>query len=230
MFWSKKYEPRTLDDVTFNKQAANYLKKIRDSPESMHFVLCGQSGSGKRTLIRLFLDEVTYPENIMWINQSCLKTIESRERLYTFIDSKSSNNGKKWLVVENLNKMVVNFSNILFNILSVQDVTVCILETEFNSHISPWCLLINTFRHTTDEMVETGMEILKKENIEFVKDDFVKDIARMSHNSIYTFLFLQKYLHHLHYLFLVAHQVKILFLFHTPYKFLLVFSDVLSTF
>lgn len=189
MFWSEKYKPKSLDDVTYNKDAAKFLKKIIKTKQFLHFVLYGSSGSGKRTLIRLFLDEVTTPDNVMWINQSCLKTIESRERLYTFIDSKSSS-GKKWLIVENLNKMVVNFSNILFNILSLENIYVCILENETSGQVDSWCVTINTYKHTYEELVSTGLSILRKEKFKRINRKTVEECAKVSNNHIYTFLFL----------------------------------------
>tara|TARA_Y100000389_G_scaffold204224_1_gene255674 strand:- start:4306 stop:5187 length:882 start_codon:yes stop_codon:yes gene_type:complete len=192
MYWIKKYKPKSLDELTYNKNTVQYLKTIIEKKEFMHFVLCGPSGSGKRTLIRLFLEEVTTPNNVMWINQSCLKTIESREKLYTFIDSKSSclTCEKKWLIVENLNKMVVNFSNILFNILSSDDIYVCILETEPTNQVAPWCVSFNTSSHTTDELVQTGINILKNENFENIDMQLLQRCAEISKNKIYTFLFL----------------------------------------
>tara|TARA_Y100000389_G_C17466648_1_gene526269 strand:+ start:1950 stop:2825 length:876 start_codon:yes stop_codon:yes gene_type:complete len=189
MFWSDKYNPKSLDEVTYNKDAAKFLKKIIKTKQFMHFVLYGTSGSGKRSLIRLFMKEVTSSDNVMWINQSCLKTIESREKLYTFIDSKSIN-GKKWLIVENLNKMVVNFSNILFNILSLEDIYVCILETESSGQVASWCMTINTYKHTYDELVATGVNILKKEKYKKINRNTVEECAKVSNNYIYTFLFL----------------------------------------
>lgn len=190
MYWSQKYAPRCLQELTYNKTAAQYLQKMIDMNEFMHFVLCGSPGSGKRTLVKLFLNEVTTQNDIMWINQSCLKTIESRDKLYTFINSKSSIGKKKWLIVENLNKMVVNFSNILFNILSSDDILLCVLETEITKQITPWCVIFNTYNHTDIELIEAGKKIISKEKISNHDNKKISECAAKSEHNILTFLFL----------------------------------------
>lgn len=190
MYWFQKYSPQSLDDVTYNKDIAGYLRKMIKNKHFMNFVLCGGPGSGKRTLVKLFLKEITTSENVMWINQGYLKTIESRDKLYTFIDSKSSI-GKKWLVVENLNKMVVNFSNILFNILSSNHIYVCILETEVSSQVTPWCVIFNTHSPSKEELIETGKKMIEIENVkEKISEDQLEECAQASEYKIITFLFI----------------------------------------
>lgn len=190
MYWFDKYSPKKLDDLTYNKEVASYLKKMILTNHFMNFVLCGSPGSGKRTLAKLFLKEITTDDNVMWINQGYLKTIESREKLYTFIDSKSSI-GKKWLVVDNFNKMVVNFSNILFNILSSNHIHVCILETEVSNQVTPWCVIFNTYSPSKNELVETGKKILEMEQLKYnTNDEEINTCANLSENKIITFLFL----------------------------------------
>lgn len=191
MLWSDKYRPTTLDDVTHNHAAAAVLKKMIRLNKFCHFILRGASGSGKRSLLRIFLNELDMQDSAMWINQGCLKTIESREKLYTFLDSKK-NTRVKWLVVENLHKMAVNFTNILLHVLSAPDTYVCILETEPSISLSSWCIVINTHAHTCQELVSAGKKILESENIAITEhiEAAMNKYAHTCDNGLYTFLFL----------------------------------------
>ena len=115
MSWYEKHSPKTLETFYSNKNVVGYLQKMIDTEDYNHFVLSGEPGSGKRTLIKIFLNKVTDSNNVLWLNHLSLKTLDSKDKLNSFLNSKT-NVKHKWLIIENLHKMSSQFLYILYNI------------------------------------------------------------------------------------------------------------------
>ena len=139
MSWYELYRPKTLDEISSNKNVVTYLKNMIRLNKFSHFVLSGDVSSGKRTLIKIFLNTVTPNENTLWLNHLSLKTIDSKEKLHSFINSKT-NSIHKWLIIENLHKMSSQFLFVLYNILSTTSIIVCVLESTHHIDLSSWIL------------------------------------------------------------------------------------------
>ena len=52
MSWYELYRPKTLDEISSNKNVVTYLKNMIKFNKFSHFVLSGDVSSGKRTLIK----------------------------------------------------------------------------------------------------------------------------------------------------------------------------------
>jgi uridine kinase len=188
--WIYKYRPQYLDDIVVNKKIADILTNMKHKQNYTHFGLFGPSGSGKRTLIKLFLKSVALPEHVMWVNHTCFRTIESKEKLNSFLDSKILGE-KKWLIVENLSKIISLFSYTLFNLLAGSDVIVCIIDTKYiktDVDLSNWVVLLNMETHTDTDLISIGERILQHELIENNKE-ILQECVEQSSSNLYSFIF-----------------------------------------
>lgn len=63
MFFVDKYLPQSADDILFHQEEINKLKTMSKDDSIPHIIFYGPDGSGKKTIIRLFL-EMIYGKNI----------------------------------------------------------------------------------------------------------------------------------------------------------------------
>tara|TARA_Y100000739_G_C20544866_1_gene435392 strand:+ start:361 stop:1251 length:891 start_codon:yes stop_codon:yes gene_type:complete len=188
MSWYEKHSPKTLDQFLSNKNVVGYLKRMIETKEYSHFVLSGEPGSGKRTLIKIFLNEANTGKNVLWLNHLSLKTLDSKDKLNSFINSKSSVN-KKWLIIENLHKMSSQFLYILYNILSSNSIVVCVLESVNQIDLSTWAMTFEMNLPSDDNFKEIGKYVLSKEGYEYDSDFIDFYLEEISCKKIYSFLF-----------------------------------------
>lgn len=178
--WYEDYCPKHLDDILSNKPVVTCLKKMIKLQKYSHFVLSGEPGCGKRTLIKIFLNTVTRKDDTLWLNHLSLKTLESKDKLNSFINSKT-NEKHKWLIIENLHKMSTQFLYILYNILSSDAIVVCVLESSHQVDLSSWALTLNMKPPNRNTLTDIAKHILKKENFRYQKT--VVDRCVLSSNS-----------------------------------------------
>lgn len=187
MSWYELYRPKTLDEISSNKNVVTYLKNMIRLNKFSHFVLSGDVSSGKRTLIKIFLNTVTPNENTLWLNHLSLKTIDSKEKLHSFINSKT-NSIHKWLIIENLHKMSSQFLFVLYNILSTTSIIVCVLESTHHIDLSSWAITFNMKTPSEANLLDIAKKILKKENYRFNKK-VVDKCIKYSEGKLCTFLY-----------------------------------------
>jgi|TARA_B100000427_G_scaffold289117_1_gene264639 replication-associated recombination protein RarA len=187
MSWYHIYRPKTLDEISSNKNVVSYLKNMIKLNKFSHFVLSGDASSGKRTLIKIFLNTVTPNENTLWLNHLSLKTIDSKEKLNSFINSKT-NSAHKWLIIENLHKMSSQFLYVLYNILSSTSIVVCVLESTHHIDLSSWAITFDMKTPSESNLQDIAKRILKKENHRYNKK-LVNKCIEYSEGKLCTFLF-----------------------------------------
>jgi DNA polymerase III delta prime subunit len=187
MSWYEKYSPKHLDDILSNKNVVGYLKQMIKINNFSHFILSGDSGSGKRTLIKVFLNSVTKKSNTLWINHLSLKTLDAKDKLNSFINSKT-NETHKWLIIENLHKMSSQFLYVLYNILSSRSIVVCVLESHQQVDLSSWAMTFKMNSPNESTFIDIAKMILKKEKIRFPRK-IVQKCINNSNNKLRSFLF-----------------------------------------
>jgi len=188
MSWYEKHSPKTLDDFLSNKNVVGYLKKMIETNDFCHFVLSGEAGSGKRTLIKIFLNEMNAKNNVLWLNHLSLKTLDSKDKLNSFINSKTSVN-KKWLIIENLHKMSSQFLYILYSILASNSIVVCVLESVNQIDLSTWAMTFEMKLPSDDNFREIARHVVKSEGFEYDADFVESYLDNISCKKIYSFLF-----------------------------------------
>lgn len=107
----KKYAPQTCDDITFHKKELNILKKMCDDNSVPHIVFYGPEGSGKKTLIKLFL-ELLYGKGVNNVNDAVYKVpgsnnvieVTVKQSLYHIVIEPNNNNFDRYLIQEVIKK------------------------------------------------------------------------------------------------------------------------------
>lgn len=187
MSWYQKHIPTKLDDFLCNKTVVCYLKNMIHTNNFTHFILSGNQGSGKRSLIKVFLNTVTTKKNVLWLNHLSLKTIESKDKLNSFLTSKTNEN-HKWLVIENLHKMSSQFLYTLYNILSCNSIIVCVLESNQSVDLSSWAITFNMSPPTPENLREIAKYIIKTESFRY-NNKIVEKCITHSNNKLCPFLY-----------------------------------------
>ena len=101
MFFIDKYKPKTYDELYFHINIKNLLLKISQDKDIPNFIFYGPEGSGKTTLINMFL-EMIFDNSINNIiekkyeilgnsNKITIETIK-QSQYHIIIESKQNNN------------------------------------------------------------------------------------------------------------------------------------------
>ena len=126
---------------------------------------------------------------MLWLNHLSLKTIESKDKLNSFLTSKT-NESHKWLVIENLHKMSSQFLYTLYNILSSDSIIVCVLESNQSVDLSSWAITFQMTAPTQENLRNIAKYIIKAESFRYNSKIVEKCIAH-SNNRLCPFVLLQ---------------------------------------
>ena len=196
--WTQKYRPKIFDALFSNEQVVNKLKFMVNHPLHSHFILRGPNGSGKKTMLNIYLTYVD-PEgkNTLWLNCTNTKNNDIKSSLYHFIDKKtdcriteSSNKSQKtfkFIIIKNLERFPSQFYHILYNLLSNPNIIVIILETRETLDLATWCLVFPVHSRTTNDLISIGRYVCEEEKNN-IPDDDIKNIALRSKLEVYTFI------------------------------------------
>lgn len=109
MFFVDKYAPNDVNEVFFHKKELNTLKKMSEDDSIPHIIFYGSEGSGKKTLIRLFL-EMIYDKQVHKLNDT----------LYMVTGSGNSSN--EVIIKQSNYHIVIEPNNNNFDRYLIQDV------------------------------------------------------------------------------------------------------------
>jgi replication factor C subunit 3/5 len=108
MLLINKYTPNTSDEMYFHKQLLDALKIISEDDSIPHIMFFGPEGSGKKTLIKLFL-EMIYDESVNELKECIYKVVGSGNKItdvpvlqsdHHIIVEPGGNNFDKYLIHE----------------------------------------------------------------------------------------------------------------------------------
>lgn len=106
MLFIDKYSPKNIKDVSFHKQEFELLKKMSEDNSVPHIIFYGPEGSGKKTLIKLFL-EMLYGKDVHKLNDSLYKVPGSgssvtdvmiKQSNYHIVIEPNNNNFDRYLI------------------------------------------------------------------------------------------------------------------------------------
>lgn len=109
MFFADKYNPKSIDDAFFHKNILKLLQKLSDDDSVPHSIFYGRKGSGKKSLIYMFLD--------MLYGKGASKTSET-----TYQVTGSGNNTSEVKIMQSNYHIEINPSNTNFDRYLIQDV------------------------------------------------------------------------------------------------------------
>lgn len=106
MFFVDKYAPNDPDDILFHKRELELLKKMSQDNSVPHIIFSGPEGSGKKTLIKLFL-EMLYDKDVHTLNDSIYRVSGSgntttdvviKQSNYHIVIEPNNNNFDRYLI------------------------------------------------------------------------------------------------------------------------------------
>lgn len=106
MFFVDKYSPKTIDDVQFHKNELDILKKMSQDESIPHIIFYGPEGSGKKTLLKLFM-EMLYDKQVNNLIESPYKVTGSgnsitdviiKQSNYHIVIEPNNNNFDRYLI------------------------------------------------------------------------------------------------------------------------------------
>ena len=109
MFIVDKYVPKTIDNVIIHKDELSILKKMSEDESIPHLIFYGPEGSGKKTIIDLFLTMI-YDEQVTKTNDSVYKV------------SGSGNNSTEVVIKQSNYHIIIEPNNNNFDRYLIQDV------------------------------------------------------------------------------------------------------------
>ena len=216
--WTVKHFPDSFDTVFSNKSVTDKLKLMINHPIHSNFILRGPHGSGKKTLLKLFLSCVDpLLKNTFFLSCSNTKNCDIKASLYLFIDKKIDNSTFKYIVIKKLERFPSQFYHILYNLFSNSNIIVIILETKEFIKLETWCIIFTLHAKTTDDLLSIGKHIFDKENFNIDSQDLL-DIVLRSRFETYTFIMmLQSYYYNIHsWLEFTRHTIDYEFILYNP--------------
>lgn len=106
MFFVHKYAPKNKDDIMFHKSALQTLENMASDVSVPHTIFYGPEGSGKKTLIKMFL-EMIYDDQVHKLNDSTYKVSGSgnsttdviiKQSNYHIVIEPNNNNFDRYLI------------------------------------------------------------------------------------------------------------------------------------
>ena len=106
MFLIDKYTPKVLDDAFFHGELLNMLKTMSTDESIPHMIFYGPPGSGKKTIINLFL-EMIYDKDVHQLEDCVYKVVGSGNKItevvvkqsnYHIIIEPNNNNFDRYLI------------------------------------------------------------------------------------------------------------------------------------
>ena len=222
--WTVKHFPQTFDTIFSNKSVTDKLKLMINHKIHSNFILRGPQGSGKKTLLKIFLSYVDpLLKNTFFLSCSNSKNCDIKASLYLFIDKKIEGDPSnphsmfKYIVIKNLERFPSQFYHILYNLFSNSNIIVIILETKEIINLETWCILFTLHAKTTDDLLSIGKHIYDKENFNISSQDLLNIVLRSKFET-YTFLImLQSYYYNIHnWLEFTHHNIDFDFILHNP--------------
>lgn len=186
MNWFHKYSPKKLDDFLTNKETISNLRQF--SKNLAHFKIYNENNAiGKRKIASLFIEELGI-KNVFYVNDA-LKTNESRDNLYSFLDKKI-NDKLKVIFIENLSFISNIFTHELINLLKIEQeqYIICAIDNNISNQIfDKYFVKFKVDVPDKHEIINIGKTILNTEQIKYTKDT-LNDIYETSSNY-YDFIF-----------------------------------------
>jgi replication factor C small subunit len=183
--WVFKYSPKKLEDVLGDPNMLAKFKEFIDKKDLQHLLFCGRPGTGKSTCAKLLAKEITSDGNILYINASEEKGIDTlRNKVADFCSMSAFGklrvvifdefDGMSWQSMEAMRNTMEEY------ITNSRFILTCNYERKIIEPIKSRCQM---WTFTADEkkqkvaIIRRCIEILIKENVS--GPDVKKDVVRL---------------------------------------------------
>jgi len=174
--WVDKYKPKSLDEITGNKEIIDRLKVISKSRNLPNMIFSGMSGTGK-TSSAMCLVKSIYGDNFMIrvieLNASDdLRKIDVvRDRIDNFVKKKC---GDKIVIFDEADSMTNQVQHTLRSIMdryykTTRFILICNSLSNIIESILSRCLIVKFSKLKNDEIKHRLNTIIENENIEYTE-------------------------------------------------------------
>lgn len=197
-----KYKPKIIDNYLYDNEIKDTIYKLMDIDE-MSFILNGDMGSGKTSLIDCIVKEYfnnsKYNENILYINNISDQGINFyRNEVRLFCQTNCTiNNKKKLILFDDFDQITEQCQQVFRNYIDKYENKIGFIITTSNLHkivnsIQSRFLVINLEKPSRESVLQLCNNIIKNENIK-INESILNHILNLTNNTIYSTLnYLQK--------------------------------------
>jgi replication factor C small subunit len=200
--WVEKYKPQKLEDVIGDPVMLAKFKEFVDNKTLQHLLFCGRPGTGKSTCAKLIAKSITKEGNILYINASQEKGVDTIRNKVDSFCSMSSFGGLRVVIFDEFDGMSWQAMETMRNTMeeyidNSRFILTCNYERKITEPIKSRC---QVFTFVSDEKtqklatIRRCAEILKAENVTApeLKKDLLKLINRFYPDIRHTINGLQK--------------------------------------
>ena len=185
--WCLRYKPTCIDECSGNNHVKNRLKAMIHTKLWTHMIFRGPPGCGKRSLVSAFLTDAQIPyENILRIFYSNMKLNDMKTHISSFLEKKTTQS-HKWIIIQNINRFPIQFHYTLYNLFTMTNTTIIIVETKENIPINHWCLFFTFQPRIKKDLIDIVHRIEKTQNIQISQKEITRAYS-ISHGNLYAFL------------------------------------------
>ena len=186
--WVEKYRPQKLEDVIGDPVMLSKFKEFIDKKNLEHLLFCGRPGTGKSTCAKLIAKAIANEGNILYINASQEKGVDTIRNKVDAFCSMSSFGGLRVVILDEFDGMTWQAMETMRNtmeeyIANSRFILTCNYAKKISEPIMSRCQL---YTFTSDEKtqkiatIRRCMEILKAENVTApnLKMDLIKLVGK----------------------------------------------------
>jgi DNA polymerase III delta prime subunit len=186
--WVEKYKPQKLEDVIGDPLMLAKFKEFIDNKTLQHLLFCGRPGTGKSTCAKLIAKSITNEGNILYINASQEKGVDTIRNKVDSFCSMAAFGGLRVVIFDEFDGMTWQAMETMRNTMeeyidNSRFILTCNWEKKISEPIKSRCQMFTFKADEKTQKVATirrCMEILKAENITSnnLKPDLIKLINR----------------------------------------------------
>jgi replication factor C small subunit len=186
--WVEKHKPTSIDEVIGDETTITKFKEFIKNKNIPHLLFCGISGTGKSTCAKILAKEITTEGNILYINASQEKGVDTIRNKVDSFCSMTSFGGLRVVILDEFDGMSRQAMETMRNTMEEyidgsRFILTCNYEKKIIDPIKSRCQLF-TFR--SDEKlhkiatIKRCFEIIKKEEVsgENIKQDVIKIVNK----------------------------------------------------
>lgn len=175
--WLEKYRPDTMESIIMDDKYKKKFEEFIKDGSVPSLLLVGPPGTGKTTLAYILIDQVVHDDmDFLEMNGSLFRGIDVVRSLSDFLKSMTIMSKKKVIFIDEADKLTPDAQDSLRNVIEQNSDHVSFIFTANYSYKITDALKSRlqtyTFKHLPEkEMYSFVYDVLKKEGIEFRKED-----------------------------------------------------------
>jgi len=180
--FTEKFRPTNFDEIYNNNNIDIILNNCLKEKDIPHFLFHGNSGNGKTTSVKTFINKLYGTQNhhnILYLNASDDRGINIvREKIKTFSKLSTTNNEIKIIILDEADNMTYDAQSALRRIMEIyckntRFIIICNFVNKIIEPIISRCCKVK-FNSLTDEQIEKIIDKVENE-MKFKMNDVIKN-------------------------------------------------------